>query len=313
MDNILGVFFFGFFTTLLNYIPWSSIFLFTRYIGINLYVLKRKEECQAIQKRLNGTCSHIMDDGKGYGYAIGRWYIASISITSAGLGDEYLIWIIATKSSFHSLTNEEVKLQTDYTPLTTKLPDTQLTIVSRAGSLFHVYYKQRVISIELSPIGEQKTIIDSIVVEYTKKKHLVVLLHGDVGTGKSMIGFLVAKEVGGYYCNTAKFWEPGDTTNALFCDIEVTEAKPLIICFDEVDTTIHMIHKGIERHKSLSIQLQGKTQWNTFLDEIQMGLYPNIILILTTNKSPETIGNETDPSYLRNGRVDLIREMNTPL
>ena len=44
------------------------------------------------------------------------------------------------------------------------------------------------------------------------------------------------------------------------------------------------------------------------LDEIQRGLYPHLIIIMTTNKNPEFINN-LDPSYLREGRVDIICEL----
>jgi hypothetical protein len=40
------------------------------------------------------------------------------------------------------------------------------------------------------------------------------------------------------------------------------------------------------------------------LDEIHIGMYPHMILLLTSNKSPEFI-RELDPSYIREGRVDL--------
>jgi hypothetical protein len=44
------------------------------------------------------------------------------------------------------------------------------------------------------------------------------------------------------------------------------------------------------------------------LDEIQRGMYPNIILLLTSNKTPDFI-RSLDPSYIRDGRVDLTFEM----
>jgi hypothetical protein len=44
------------------------------------------------------------------------------------------------------------------------------------------------------------------------------------------------------------------------------------------------------------------------LDSIQRGMYPNIILILTSNRAPEYI-HSLDPSYIRKGRVDLTFEM----
>jgi hypothetical protein len=39
-------------------------------------------------------------------------------------------------------------------------------------------------------------------------------------------------------------------------------------------------------------------------------MFPNIIFILTSNKSPEEITRETHECFLRKGRVDLCIEMN---
>jgi len=307
MDSLIGFVLFGLMSSISNYIPWTAIFLLTRHIGIHLYVLKVKEDCQRIQKNML-YCSHIMDNGKSYGYSVGRWYVACISITT-GISEEYSIWIIATKSSFDRLIGTELLSNTDM-HTSDKVSD-NFTILSRSGSFFSVYYRKRSLSMDIVPMGEQKAIMDDIIQAYTLKKHLVVLLHGPVGTGKSMLAMLIAKELEGYFCNTAKFWEPGDSLDGLY--FEADTETPLIVTFDEVDTIIHMVDVGIERHKSLSIQLQGRTQWNQFMDNIQMGMYPNLILILTTNKTPEEISSRYDASYLRKGRVDMIREMKIPL
>ena len=48
------------------------------------------------------------------------------------------------------------------------------------------------------------------------------------------------------------------------------------------------------------------------LDTIQRGMYPNIILIMTSNRGPEFI-NSLDTSYIRKGRVDLTFEMTESL
>jgi hypothetical protein len=51
-----------------------------------------------------------------------------------------------------------------------------------------------------------------------------------------------------------------------------------------------------------------KIDWNAFLDKFDMEYYPNIILILTSNKSIDYF-NKLDSSYFRNGRVDLKIEL----
>ena len=65
------------------------------------------------------------------------------------------------------------------------------------------------------------------------------------------------------------------------------------------------IHDGeIKKSKNYRIQTPDKSGWNRLFDDIGRGLYPYVIVIMTTNRSPDYI-NSLDPSYLRPGRVDL--------
>jgi hypothetical protein len=95
---------------------------------------------------------------------------------------------------------------------------------------------------------------------------------------------------------------------SLYLDIEPSSNVPLVIVFDEFDIALTEIHKGIEPHKNIPISVQDKAGWNHMLDEINIGMYPNLILILTSNKSPEFI-KDMDPSYIREGRINLTFEM----
>ena len=60
---------------ILNYIPWDIIFLFTKHYGLRMYILRKKEECKIIQKKIGNNWSHLTDNDKGCGYAYGYWYI----------------------------------------------------------------------------------------------------------------------------------------------------------------------------------------------------------------------------------------------
>jgi len=317
MDSLFGFILFGAASTAMNYIPWSFFFLFTRYIGIYIYVLHKKEDCQRIQKKL--TCSHMTDNGKTYGYAIGRWYIASLFIQDGnGYSDSYTLTILGTQASYQTLIGEREVIQDRYINITTEDTDKTERVayneLYRSGSYFNIYYRKLPVYTHTDPIGEQKAVMDEIVQAYNtrKNKSLVVLLHGPVGTGKSMIPILISEQLNGSYCNTAKFWEPGDKMHSLYIESDVTEETPLILCFEEVDVIIQAIHKGIERHKSETTQIQCLSDWNSFFDKVQRGVYRNIIIIMTTNKTPDEICLATHPSYLREGRVDMIREMKVP-
>jgi hypothetical protein len=320
MSTILGFIGLGFFTQALSYIPWGIIFLITKYIGINLYVLKRKEECQLIQKRVNNKCSRIMDDGKGAGFSIGFWYIMHIDLTNDGYGDSYNIWIISTKATYEDLIKNSlsttVKIGKQYQSIESEVPSlisSEITILGATGSFNNTYFIKRKINLNLEPVGKQQDIINTIIDYYNIHKHAVVLLHGPVGTGKSMIARLIAKQLKGKYCNTANFIEPGLSMVNLYQDAhdaDSDEKIPLILSMNEVHTMIPLIHAGIERHKLQRIQFQNTTAWNDFFDDVQIGMFPNTIFILTSNKSPEEISKETHECFVRKGRIDLFIEMN---
>ena len=87
-----------------------------------------------------------------------------------------------------------------------------------------------------------------------------------------------------------------------------TPKKPLILVLEEFDSIIDKLGK-IQPHKHIPIEVKNKTGWNGLLDELQMLLYPNMILFLISNKDPEYI-NSIDTSYIRKGRVDNIYNVN---
>ena len=55
--------------------------------------------------------------------------------------------------------------------------------------------------------------------------------------------------------------------------------------------------------------MRNKTGWNTLLDKIQLGIYPNVILLLTSNMDVKKINQMMDESYLRKGRMDIIASL----
>jgi hypothetical protein len=301
----------GFIINLLQNLPWTIFFLATRYIGIRLYILKKKDECMRVQKRIGTNTSHTADGGKGAGYALGFWYIASISISSSDRDDPYLIWLVATTDSYEMLTRD--MNDTKASPCTPLLPlsskKRSLTIFDHSGSYQGTWYKQRKIhDLKYEAREEQAAIIKQITKRLQTHGHCVAYVHGPPGTGKSMLGLLIANMTNGFFCNTLKPWQPGDTMQNLYVEVEPTQSSPFVIVFDEVDSVLMRVHEGIPLHKNVPTQIVDKVGWNHLLDEIQRGMYPNTILLLTSNKPPDFIRN-LDPSYIREGRVDLVCEM----
>uniref|UniRef100_A0A6C0ANV3 ATPase AAA-type core domain-containing protein n=1 Tax=viral metagenome TaxID=1070528 RepID=A0A6C0ANV3_9ZZZZ len=295
----------------INYIPWTFIFLITQIFGIRLYYIKKTEECNRIQNRIKYS-SHTTDGGKSYGYSIGYWYILNIC---GERDDDISIFIIATEESYKALT-EEVKDEMSLFEQGWKPPqhseETKITVFERTGQFGTVWFKERTRDAKDIPMGQQKSVIDAIIADYMKRRHTVAFIHGKPGTGKSMIGVLIANRFSSSFCNTIKPWQPGDTLGCIVSQVEPTAQKPLIIVFDEIDLVIMKIHEGIDQHKNMPTIVSDKSGWNHMLDSIQRGMYSNVILIMTSNRGPEFI-NSLDTSYIRKGRVDIIEEMTESL
>ena len=287
-------------------IPWTLIFLLTPYVGVHLYIINEKEDCKRIQKRINGNCSHIADGNKGFGYSLGFWYFMSISVNNDDYDDKYSIWLIATEKSYKTLIQEKKVVVSCETEVVSK---TALNVFERMGGFQGCYFKKRELQLtSIQPRWEQETIINLIKEHQEKREHTVVYLYGPPGTGKSLVGILLANEYKGGYCNTLKPWQPGDTLSNLYSEAEPTKESPLVVVFDEVDTALLKIHEGLEAHKNLPTQVSDKTGWNQMLDSIQRGMYPHLILLLTSNKTPDFI-DALDSSYIRKGRVDITVEL----
>jgi len=294
---------------LLNNIPWNFIFFITQMFGVRLYIIHNKEEYLRIQKRIGKWCSHITDNNKGYGYSMGYWYILSLNRTiSNGEGDTFTAWIFATELSYENLTKEFEEKE-----YTSKLVEdkTTINIIERLGSFWNVYFKKRTIKIpEVKPYYNQQIIINEIIDHQREKKHTVVLLYGESGKGKSMIGLLLASQLNGNYCDSLAPWQPGDTLASLYAKAEVSEESPLILALEEIDKPILKIHEGIKPLKGVAMPIPvcDKSSWNTLMTHIERGMYPHLIIILTTNEKPSFFKN-LDDSYIRKGRVDLIYEV----
>ena len=303
--NATSIFFFASITSFLSNIPWTSIFFLTQFFGIRLYTIRRNEECIRIQKRIGTNTSETGDGGKGLGYSFGRWYFLHISEDHG----DFRVWMIATSRSYEILIQDVNEISTVANTCDKPyVPVKKVKLIQRFGSFTAPWYKERSIAISLTPRSNQQTIIEEILENQKKMGHTVTYLWGEPGTGKSMIGLFLAQQTGGVYCSTMKPWKPNDTIDSLYAELEPSELSPLILVFDEFDAAIMKIHSGIEPHKTLPIAVQDKTGWNHMLDNIQRGMYPHLILVLTSNRPPEFF-TALDPSYLRSGRVDCSFEM----
>jgi len=285
---------------LLNSLPWSVLILFIlKNIGINNYVITEINTVKRIQKRLaSKTC--IINNGQAFGYICDFNLIADISKDS---WDNIKVSLYCSKKTYESLTNEI----TSENSKIVKVEKENITIYDRCGSYKDTYYEKRNINvISIQSRSTQDAIISAIMCKYSIKNHAVALVYGPPNTGKTTIGLLVAKELNGTYCNSLQPWLPNCNLSHLYSSVEPSESSPLIIAIDEIDIQLVNIHNGlIKQNSKMPTSVLDKSGWNKFFDEIQRGMYPYLIVLLTTNKTPEFI-DALDVSYIRPGRVDLI-------
>jgi hypothetical protein len=302
---------------ILNNLPWQFIFIYTGPFGIRLYTLTKKEECKKIQKKIGMNTSQLSDNKKGIGYSIGYWYIMHIDIMVGDEGDRYKISFIATETTYNNLIKDDEEDDKDDTfndfisnkIIITDKPKKNINIWECFGNFHNRWYRKRTIKIpNFLPLGHQIPVIDKIIEQYNKTKHVTAFIHGPPGSGKSIIGLLLTIHFSSSYCKALKLWKPGETLSNLHSEVDPMEDKPLIILLNEIDIPLINITEGIPDHKNLDISIQDKSGWNDLFDDIQIGMYPNIIVLLTSNKSTTFI-NELDPSYLRDSRIDIISEL----
>ena len=285
---------------LCSQLPWTCIFLLTQLWGVRLYCLTDYQTCSRVQKRMGDWCTHKTNDNKNYGYSFGYWYALYLTMND----DAYSVWIISTQESYEMLT--KCKEEPQQMGCLQLIPKESLTVYERFGNYSNCWFKKRLVKINsVVPKPQQQIIVDKVKEHHDEYGHSVVYLHGPPGTGKSIVGILLANMYKSAYCNTLKLWQPSDTLYNLYSEVEPSATNPLILVFDEFDGPLSQIHAGIPANPKFTIQTRDKAGWNQILDEIHIGMYPNLILLLTSNKTPEEIC-EMDPSYIREGRVDLI-------
>jgi len=196
-----------------------------------------------------------------------------------------------------------------------KSESNSIYIYNRYGEYSNFGYSRLLVNLKnLEPLLCQEPIVDEIVAQYKRKEQLVVFIDGIPCSGKSSIGYLLAKEIGASFCHTFNPTVPGDNFPNLITQIREngnTNQSPIVVVLEEVDIMLYNIHNNrlIENPK-VSTSVKDKSSWSSFLDD--MFIYQNIILIMTSNKTKSEI-DAMDSAYLRRGRVNLYFTMNTPI
>jgi hypothetical protein len=166
------------------------------------------------------------------------------------------------------------------------------------AKFFYPWHIKRV-KIDLEPSKRQSDAIDLIVATVAVKNVCVCYIHGPGGTGKSTVGWLLAQRMDAVFCNKWSPIQPGHELAAI-----MDFARPgqfTVVQIDETDIVLDRVAEGVELPaRQTRIQVTDKITWNVFLDDVQLGMYPRLVLIMTSNKPRAACGD----TFLRDGRVD---------
>jgi len=282
-------------------VAWSIPFLFTRLAGFQLYMIKESDKIKIFQKKIKYSSIQI-EDYNPFGIFCGYFYAG---IFFERERNQNTLFIICTKEKF-------VELSTSNQSPDTTIKKLKVNLLERSNGTYDwIYYTKR--ALEFYPERfvareNQQNFIDTVKKHYNENNfNCVAYLEGNPGSGKSTIGVLLAKELKGILCNTFNPTDPGDSLSGLYNNSDKSSENPLIIFIDEADIIINKIHnEKIQKHKNIQTFVHDKTTWNSFLDRIDIGLYPYLIVIFTSNISHSEISENTDNSYLRAGRVNIV-------
>lgn len=284
------------------------------FIKIQGYKINDQTECNQIITKLNVKRSVFYHNGKPFGLFYGKWYIGYIYSNESQHNQGHTMYLIIKRAKFDEITNGDkmVKADDGMTMTEKKIID----IRERRGNPWWWEYSDRKYDatkfLKKEAREYQQDIIDDILKTVNSKasRSGTFFIYGEPGTGKSLLTLLLAKQIGAYYCDTWKPTDPGDDLSKVYSTISPDDDKQLVLVLEECDKLIVNVIKGnLKPHIYIPIPMMDKSDWNSMLDKVtDLGFYPNLILILTSNVTIDAI-HELDPSILRDGRIDKAYHM----
>ena len=293
------------------------MFLVSILLKINMYRMKSEENANYISNNIKSDfCSSYTEQGNPIGLIINKAWIPRYIIWVYGDDYERTMSIFCTESVKERLisASNSVKIQKNisYSVEEEKI-NNEIKYYTRGGNYEYFFYTSRKVIIDKEYTQEQRVISNSITENFKRKGFLTCFIYGKPGSGKTMLSYLLAKSLSACFCDSFNPTEPGESLANLYSKIAPTNDEPLIILLDEVDNIIQNVYENrILKHKKYPIQISDKPSWNLFFDKIDMGLYPNLIVILCSNRTKRELDN-LDVSYLRKGRLHVTFELNSKI
>jgi hypothetical protein len=293
--------------------------ILAHFFKIQGYKISDQTECNQLINKLQIRHSVFYQNGRPFGLFYGKWYIGYIYSNESQHGSQgQIMYIIMKRTTYEITTGKSSLLRPD----TSAAADTAvrenkiIDIRERRGNPWWWEYADRKYDatkfLKREPRDYQQNIIDDIlsIIKNKSSRSGTFFIYGEPGTGKSLLTLLLAKHIGAYYCDTWKPTDPGDNLSKVYSTISPDDNKPLVLVLEECDKLILNVLEGnVKPHLYIPIPMMDKSDWNSMLDKVtDLGFYPNLILILTSNISRDEI-HEKDASVLRDGRIDKAYHM----
>jgi hypothetical protein len=306
--------------------------ILAHFFKIQGYKISDQTECNQLINKLQIRRSVFYQNGRPFGLFYGKWYIGYIYSNDTQHGNQgQIMYIIMKRMTYESTTGKSslcggsFAINADATnngtataPATAVCENKIIDIRERRGNPWWWEYADRKYDatkfLKREPRDYQQNIIDDIlsIIKNKSSRSGTFFIHGEPGTGKSILTLLLAKQIGAYYCDTWKPTDPGDTLSKVYSTVSPDDNKPLVLVLEECDKLIiNVLDGNVKPHLYIPIPMMDKSDWNSMLDKVSdLGFYPNLILILTSNISRDEI-HEKDASVLRDGRIDKAYHMTT--
>lgn len=282
---------------------WQILLLPFKLFGYQYYCISDLSTITIISKKIKYSIARN-EQNEAIGFFIDFYYVGFI--TEKGHKENpYYLYCLCKEKQFNELIKNDYGSNDD----NEKQPENTIPLYIRKGNHFFLEYKKRnLICTKFVARKQQIGVIEKIKSYYNKNNNCVAMISGSPGSGKSVIGILLAKELNGSLCKTYSPITPGDTLENIYNTVAPTKQNPLIILLDEFDVIIDDIHhKRVQMHKDIPIEVYNKITWNNLLDDISI-IYPYTIIVLTTNLNRSII-ESYDKSYVRQHRVNIFANL----
>lgn len=311
----MDTFFLGsIFFAVVNSFVWLliPICFIIQVFGIRLYKIIDQRKVDVILRKLkNNIISsnyvYCNSEFKPHGIFISWYCIGNIELNEINSQ----VSIITTQEFIDNLIKDsQNEIIPKFGEIENEVNKKEITVYNRQGYFGNLNYEESTFFLNKKSKPNQNLIVHSIIKYYKDNNYCTSFITGVPGSGKTTIAYLLAKELNGSICKTFNPTDAGDHILNLIRRSNPTSENPLIVLLDEIDIMINNIHNNkIDTHKHVPVPVRSKTDFNRFLDDIEIHC-KNVILILTSNSSLKDIEmNTKDNSYLREGRVHLYFTM----